>query len=162
MVQISHIGPNALFDVSGGVGKGRANNSLDVKLVQFMLFSARSPRWPSFQLAHDGLSADGVCGRITQSWIDAFQVYGMLAYNTVNDGAIDAFPEGTAGNFSFGTDGDGISHQYTMSALNTELANNDPLLYKTMGDNSRVPADLRQAILAAKAQDNASTDSNSP
>ena len=95
------------YNVTMAVGPGRANQKLDVKLVQFLLMKVfNHPTKLSKRPSGPGITVDGKYGPITGKYIFAFQ---MTCGNLTIDGLVDH------ANSNCGT----ISHTfYTILALN--------------------------------------------
>lgn len=81
-----------MFNISAGVGRGRPNHSLDVRLIQYLLNHATNEdrdgkvlrrQWPPG--FHDDLKQDGICGPKTQTFIDFYQNY-RNTHTTRSDG----------------------------------------------------------------------------
>jgi hypothetical protein len=82
-----------LLSVEEPVGKGGANRRLDVMLVQFFLNVTAQNNESSWGWSIDRKvtkpNIDGVCGPITQDWINRFQDREMKQGKGVADGRVD-------------------------------------------------------------------------
>ena len=73
------------YNISATVGLGRANNRVDVKLVQYLLMRLFD-RWKAIRPPGPAISVDGFCGPITARYITQFQrrVWPSIADGVVN------------------------------------------------------------------------------
>jgi len=116
-----HKGPSLnagwVYNVEQAVGKGGANASGDVKLIQYLL------RHIYGQQAA-GLAVDGYIGPITISWIDRFQKDALAkGANILADGRIDR-AMAQVSSISKTT--------YTILVMNAELRRNNPAAYQSL------------------------------
>jgi len=113
-----------MFNITSGVGRGRANQRLDVMLIQYLLSQAMNEQasgstttWNHI-LPPDlvgGLNQDGICGDKTQRAIDFYQAFRNghstrsdanrmdIQFKVAQDGAIDPWRFPVAMNFGFTT-----------------------------------------------------------
>ena len=73
------------YNVSAAVGLGRANNRVDVKLVQYLLIRLFD-RWKGIRPPGPPISVDGFCGPITARYIGHFQRRVMVS---ISDGIVN-------------------------------------------------------------------------
>jgi len=134
-----HVDIDFMFNISTGVGRGRANNRLDVMLIQYLLNQATDEtvaapittkkfiRPPELS---DPLKQDGICGEKTQRFIDFYQQFrnshedfsdaNRMAFKfTVKaDGAIDPWQFPIPMNVYYGV----LTRSDTLVALNYDAA----------------------------------------
>ena len=115
------------YNVTSSVGRGAANHYDDVCLVQLLLSYLR-PYVPNLQKAAlKPMRVDGICGPVTQSYIDAYA--NSLA---VAGGKIDP----------------GFKHGAYMLiwAMNRWLYEKAPAAHEGIPEDVRTPAVLRQSL----------------
>jgi hypothetical protein len=89
-----------ILSVDDSVGRGGANRRLDVMLVQFFLNVTAQADEKSWAWLVDRKitkpNIDGICGPITQDWIDRFQAFIRKRARLVVDGRVDPILNGLA------------------------------------------------------------------
>ncbi len=155
-----------MFNIGAGVGKGRANQRLDVMLVQYLLIHARNAeahqggssdsRIVPPELAKEPFKADGICGPKTLRYIAYYQEFrnGNKQHSGTNnmdikikvatDGAIDPWRYPATLNFVH-SGASVLTNSSTLIALCYDAAKS--LEFKQMGFGG-MPPELKRILLA--------------
>lgn len=155
---------NYLFNISSGVGRGRANSRLDVMLVQYLLNHAEQETArpdgysrgrivpPEYKLA--SLKVDGVCGPKTLRYIEYYQQFRNshaqrsggndmpMKVQIKCDGAVDPWKFPVAMNFRHQNNAV-LGATYTLACLSYDAAKSDE--FRSFG---QMPAELQRILLA--------------
>ncbi len=157
-----HVDIDFMFNISAGVGRGRANSRLDVMLIQYLLNQATdesvSPpvttkRFIRPPELNEPLKQDGMCGEKTQRFIEFYQQFRnthedfsdanrrAFQFTVKADGAIDPWrfpiPMNVLANVLTRTD--------TLIALNYDAAKSDDV---SSGRFSQMHPDLQRLLCA--------------
>lgn len=154
-----------MFNIGAGVGKGRANQRLDVMLIQYLLLNARNTRIEPGgssdsrivppELANELFRADGICGPKTLRYIEHYQAFrnankqhsGANAFDikvkVATDGAIDPWRYPATLNFAVG--GGVLNNSSTLVALCYDAARSWEFQQMHFSD---MPRELRRILLA--------------
>ncbi|RYF43433.1 MAG: hypothetical protein EOO25_03225 [Comamonadaceae bacterium] len=155
-----------MFNIGSGVGKGRANQRLDVMLVQYLLLHARNAevhqggssdsRIVPPELSKELFKTDGICGPKTLRFIEYYQGFRNankqhsggnqfdINVKVATDGAIDPWRYPATLNFVHSA-AKVLNNSSTLIALCYDAAKS--LEFTQMGF-SGMPPELRRILLA--------------
>ncbi len=156
-----------MFNINAGVGKGRANQRLDVMLIQYLLAHARNSevfagggsdsRIIPPELAKEPFKADGICGPKTLRYIAHYQAfrnannqYSMgnefdIKSRVATDGAIDPWRYPSKLNFKHAASTEVLNNSSTLVALCYDSARSFEFTQYSFND---MPQDLKRLLLA--------------
>lgn len=155
-----------MFNISAGVGRGRANQRLDVMLIQYLLSLARNTtvhpggsstrRIVPPELANDLFKLDGICGPKTLRYIEFYQQF-RNSHNQHSagndydikvvvkaDGAIDPWAYPAEFNFVH-RNNELLNRTSTLVTLCYDATQSHEF---QMGSFESMPAELRRVLMA--------------